>query len=180
MDLPALISTKERERILDYLLKHPSVSINMRRIARELNLSPGQIHKYVTIMRNEGLVEADALVECPLTSALRLLLNTKRISDADIVGLLRKRFIKMKGVGIYGSWASGTNGEKSDLDVWIKIGREPRDIEMARARRDIEKRIGVEADLVFATPQRLKNLREKSDAFYYSLYNGKILWGEAL
>jgi predicted nucleotidyltransferase len=180
MNIVPLFSTKEREEILSYLLTNPSEEITMRGLARKLKLSPGQVHKYIGILKKEGLFERKRLKETPLTSSLRLLWNLKRIDDAGIVGILRRGFTKVAGVGMYGSWASGTNLEDSDLDLWVKTETEPKDIEIAKVRKELEAKIKVPVDVVIATPERLEHFRVKSDSFYFSLYNGKLLWGEGL
>lgn len=180
MRIYPLLSTEEREKILGYLLAHPSEKINMNRIARELGLSPGQVHKYVSILRKEGLVEKDEWKEGPPAHSLRLLFNLKRIGEADAVGILCRELPGVKGIGIFGSWASGTNIEGSDLDIWVKIGKEPKELAVAKARKRLEEKIGAPVDVIIATPERMKHFREKSDAFYFSLYNGRILWGEGL
>ncbi len=180
MEIHPLVSTEERELILGYLLAHPSEKINMNGIARELGLSPGQIHKYVSILRKEGLVKGDEWAEGPLAHALRLLFNIKRIGGAEVVGILRRELPGVTGVGIFGSWASGTNLEGSDLDIWVKMGKEPEELAVARARRKLEERVGAPVDIVIATPERMEHFRKKSDAFYFSLYNGRFLWGEEL
>lgn len=179
MKIYPLLSTKEREKILGYLLYHQE-NINMNKLARKLNLSVGQIHKYVSILRKEGLVVNDELKETPFTCALRLLWNLKRIQEAGVVGMLRNCFPELEGLGLYGSWASGTNLEGADLDIWVKMKKEPGDLEIVKARKEIEPKIGVPVDITIATPERLEHFREKSDAFYFSLYNGIILWGEGL
>lgn len=180
MRIHPLLSTEERERILEHLLRHPSEKINMNKVARELGLSPGQVHKYVSILRGEGLVEKDEWKEGPLAHSLRLLFNIKRIGEARIVWILRKEFPDVKGIGVFGSWASGTNIEGSDLDIWVKTGKEPDELAVAKARKKLEAEVGVPVDIVVATPERMRHFREKSDAFYFALYNGRMLWGEGL
>ena len=179
MNITRLLSTKEREKILGYLLTRPSEEMTMRALAGKLGLSAGQIHKYFGILRKEGLFEGDRLKEGPLTASLRLLWNVKRIEEAGVVEILRRRIRKVAGIGIYGSWAAGTNSEDSDLDLWVKTEAEPLDdLEIAKARKELESKLGVPADIVIASSERLKRFREKSDAFYFSLYNGRLLWGE--
>lgn len=180
MNIHSLMSTTEREMILGYLLEHPSEKINMNKLARKLALSTGQIHKYVTILRNAGLVNKDQLQESPLARALRLVWNLKRIEEADVVEILKRSFPNASGFGLYGSWASGSNYEDSDLDIWIKVKNEPKDLEMAKAKKELASAIGVSVDLTVATPKRLEHFREKSDAFYFSLYNAITLWGDGL
>jgi len=180
MEIHWLLSTKEREKILGYILEHPSEKINMNGLARKLNLSPGQIHKYVSILRKTGLVSKDRLQELPITSALRLLWNLLRIQKEELIQTLNRHFPKSKGIGIFGSWARGSNLEESDLDIWIKMEKEPGDLELAKARKELERKMGVSVDITVVTPQRLEYFKQKSDAFYFSLYNGILMWGEGL
>ncbi len=180
MDLPKLFSTRERVKILGFLLEHPSAKINMNKLARDLKLSPGQIHKYITILRQEKIVVDDQLKESYVTYSLRRLWNIKKIQDADIPKIARRYFPKFKGLGIFGSWAKGDNKEESDLDIWLKLDFEPTDLEVAEAKKAMEKSIRANLDIVIASPKRLKHLHETSDIFYFSLYNGITVWGEEL
>jgi len=180
MNLPRLFSTRERVKILAFLLEHPSTKINMNKIARDLKLSPGQIHKYIAILRREKIVIDDQLKESCVTASLRRLMNIKKILEAGIVKIARSHFPKLKGLGIFGSWAKGENWEESDLDIWLKLDSEPTDLEVAEAKKAIEKSIRAGLDIVIASPKRLKHLHETSDIFYFSLYNGITIWGEEL
>ncbi len=180
MNISRLVSTEEREKILAYLLSHPSESVNMNGLARKLDLSPGQIHKYVGILKQAGLFKDGKLLDIPIVRAFRIVLNIRGIEKAGVAAALLRNFPKAEGIGIYGSFASGGNSENSDLDLWVKIGKEPKDAEIARARRELEDKLGFPVDIIIATPERLANFREKSDAFYFSLYYGITLWGESL
>lgn len=180
MKLHPLMSTMERELILGYLFGHPSEKINMNKLARELKLSVGQIHKYVSLLRKYGFVSKDKLQQVPIICALRLLWNMKMIGEKGLVRVLRRHFKELKGVGIFGSWALGTNLERADLDVWVKMDEEPEDIDLAKTKREMESKMKVPVDIIIATPETLEHFRRKSDAFYFSLYNGRLLWGEGL
>lgn len=180
MNIGRLISTKERQKILGHLLTHPSEVTTMRALAAKLGVSASQVHKYFGILGKEGLLEGLRLKRGPLTASLRLLWNVKRIEEAGVVQVLRRRIKSVEGIGFYGSWAAGTNTEDSDLDLWIKTEAEPDDLELAKTRKELESKLGVPVDIIIVSPESLKHLREKSDAFYFSLYNGRVVWGEGL
>ncbi len=180
MNISAILSTEDRVKILEYLLFHQIGKVGIRKVAAELKLSPALIHKYVNILEKEGIVMDGALVETLNVHALRLLFNLKRIEDAKITHTAKTRLKSIEGIGVYGSWSNGTNNEKSDLDLWLKIRDEPSDSELSKLRNELEAKIGVAVDITIATPERLKHFREKSDSFFYSLHHGKVLWGKNL
>ncbi len=175
-----MLSTRERVALLEYLLRRPSLEIVPDRVARSTGMSRSQAHKYVNLLRRGGIVAGRRLLDSPFLQAMRALFNIRKIEGANVGGILKRHFPKMRGWGIFGSWGSGTNDERSDLDIWVRLEKEPGDLEMARARKGISGKLGVPVDIVAATPERLENLREKSPAFYYSLYNGKVMEGEGL
>ena len=180
MDIPSLLSTKERARLLSYILAHPGAEIAPDRVAKEVRVSRSQAHKYAGILRHEGLLKGKRLQETLQVRALRALLNADALERAGVAGILRRRFPKASGIWIFGSWAFGTNAEGSDLDIWIKMETAPSDLEMARAKKEISEKMSAPVDIVAATPKRMAAFREKSDAFYFSLYNGQVLWGDGL
>ncbi len=121
MNLQELFSTKERELIINYLLDNPNVEINMYQIAKKLKISRSQVHKYVSILRRENIVKGKKFLNMPLINSLRLTRNLNKINEFNIVKILQKYFPRAEGIGIYGSWAKGTNDESADLDFWIKM-----------------------------------------------------------
>lgn len=180
MNMQILFSTKQRELIMNYLLDNPNKEINMNQIARKLKISPAQVHKYITILRGEHLVRDKTFLSTSLINSLRIVRNLNKINELNTVRILQKYFPMAEGIGIYGSWAKGMNDETADLDIWIKMKKTLKDIEIAKARREIEQKIGKPVDITILTPERIKNLREKNDSFYFSIYHGITLWGEGL
>ena len=176
----ALVSTIERERVLEHVLANPLKKINMNAMARTLKLSPGQIHKCIAMMRKEGLVHGDRLIENPITAALRLIFNLRKVEKAKIIETLRRRIPGCQGIGLFGSWSKGTNTESSDVDLWVKMQNEPSDAQIAAVRKVLQAKMGTAMDLVVATPLRMAELSEKSPSTFHSLHHGILLWGDAL
>lgn len=180
MNMTLLFSTPERERILRYLLYNPEKKATMRQIAKELSVSPSQVHKYVSMLRETGILKGMELQDMPLVRSLRLTQNLLRLRDTKTVGLLKRKIPGLKGVGMFGSWAEGSNSESSDLDLWIKVEKEPELLLLAETRRELEKRIGVSVDLVVLDEKRIKAHMEKNPPFYFSLFYSIRLWGEVV
>ncbi len=177
MNMNELYSTPERERILRHLL-YSQGEKTMREIAKEAKVSPAQVHKYLGILEKAGIAKGTALLENPKVHAIRLAQNLERLERANLVGLLRKKIQGIRGVGIFGSWANGTNQKDSDIDVWVRVEKEPDVLKAAEARKELEKKLGAGVDLVFLDEKRLKGHMEKNPVFYFSLHYSIVLWGE--
>jgi predicted nucleotidyltransferase len=86
-----------------------------------------------------------------------------------------------RGLGLYGSWARGTNHQDSDLDVWIKADSLPPESELARLQRDLSLQAGSEVNLLVLTPEKLERLKRDDPPFYNSLVTNSVtLKGEPL
>ena len=179
MNMNKVYSTPERERILRYLLYNQGEK-TMREIAKEAKVSPAQVHKYLRILEKAGVAKGTVLLENPNVHAIRLAQNLEGLEKAGLVGMLRKKIPGVRGVGIFGSWARGTNLEKSDIDVWVRVGKEPEVLKAAEVRKELEKKLGAGVDLVFLDEKRLKGHMEKNPVFYFSLHYSIVLWGKGV
>lgn len=180
MNMQPLFSTKERELILDYLLDNPDEEINMNGLARKLGVSPGQVHHYLGILEKQGLFRNRKLVDNAITRSLRVVKNLNRIKESRAVERIRKKLPRAKGIGVYGSWANGTNKWSSDLDLWVKINKDLSDLELAKLNKELSEKIGVSVEVLIATPDRMEHLRKNVESLYHSLFNSITLWGESL
>jgi len=176
MNISELFSTKERLSLLSTLL-YGSGEIRIRDLARKAKTSPAQAHKYVLILERNGLVKRRKLVDSAKTRELRALLNLKKIDDSGTVDALRKAFPKPNGIGVFGSWADGTNNNDSDVDLWVRLEHKADELQAAAAKKIAETRLGNKVDLTLFSTEMQSGLKLKSEAFYYSLYHGKVLWG---
>jgi len=85
------------------------------------------------------------------------------------------------GVGVYGSWASGTNKEDSDIDVWVKIKERIGEEVVAGISKQLNKKMKSKVELLILDPEKIEVLKKEDPIFYYSLVFGSIvLHGEAL
>ena len=180
MNLNEIFSTQERIRILTYLFEHQDEKISIKPLARKLKLSPGLVHKYLHLLKKNGLLAGGKIADSSNSCQLHVLLNLQKLERSNITGIVRKCLPEATSIGVYGSWSDGTNTPASDLDLWIKTSSKPSDSKLALLKREIEQKIGCASDIIIVDESSLKRLREKSDAFYYSLYFSKRLWGEGL
>ena len=180
MNITPLFSTPEREKILDYMLDNPKEKVTMRQIAKQLSVSASQVHKYFVILRKLGIIRKMEVQDNYLVRSLRIMQNMKKLKNANIVSFLRKKIPGLKGIGVFGSWAEGTNMKGSDLDIWIKVEKEPELLTIAKTRKELEATIGVDIDLIILDKIKIKRHMEKNPPFYFSLFYSILLYGEKI
>jgi len=175
MNLSKLLSTKEREIILNELL-YKKGPINVADFAKSLKLSKGFISRYFTLLSKQKIIKKSKkkYVICDNLNVrlLRILFNLIQFSTLNF-----KKYPFVKGTGLYGSCVKGDNIEESDIDIWIKI--ETRNEEkLARFTSDLKKRFRKISPL-YLTKEKLEVLKKEDLLFYYSLVFGSIkLYGE--
>ncbi|MEA1924331.1 MAG: nucleotidyltransferase domain-containing protein, partial [Candidatus Altiarchaeota archaeon] len=151
--------------------------LSVRKTAKELNLSPGHVSRFIKILKKEEIITAGKVdLNNPLVKALKILINIKTIEDT--IPAITRNIPGINGVGVYGSWSNGMNYDDSDLDLWIKIDEPPERRLLANQGGVIRERLKVDVSLLVLTPDKLKRLKNSDKVFYYALVNSITLWGE--
>ncbi len=176
MNISELLSTPEKERVLRKLLYNSSEA-SLRKIARDADVSPGQVHKYFSILKKRKLVNGKKMVDSALVKALRLTENVAFLENTGVVTLVRSKLAGVRGIGLYGSWAKGDNDEKADVDLWVLVEKESSDLAAGKMRRSLEQKLQTKVDLTILTSQKVNELKVKNPAFYSALFNSIKLWG---
>ncbi|WP_244987659.1 nucleotidyltransferase domain-containing protein [Methanoculleus chikugoensis] len=86
-----------------------------------------------------------------------------------------------RGIGVYGSYAEGTNTAGSDLDLWVLVDAYTPDLEVPAARvgKSAGATVGAETNLLILTSERLSDLRETDQPFYTNLVRSSVTLGGA-
>jgi len=175
MDLVRLFGSKERMKILEHAMLREDLRVTT--IARELGLSKGLVSGYLRLLQESGLVEETRKGDLsptnnPAARQVKKLLNMVRIDPRR----LNKRGIR--GMGVYGSWAEGTNTVDSDADIWLKVKEYPSQEYLAVLSAELRKMLGCEIRLLVLTPSKTREVT-KDSVFFSNLRNNSILlWGE--
>lgn len=169
--LTELFKTEERAKILRYVMFRSIFSVS--EVSRAAGVNKGLVSRYLHILENQGLLERDGrryvLLDGALPRVVRLLLNLEKL-DLPTLGLGSFDGPKgLKGLGLYGSWASGTNSLDSDLDVWISADSLPEERGLSRLQRDLILRAETEVNLLVINQQKLAELKINDPPFYKSL-----------
>lgn len=79
------------------------------------------------------------------------------------------------GMGIFGSWAQGTNTYESDMDVWVRARKYPPESDLAKLQNALKKAAGCETNLLVLTQEKMREIRSKDVPFYNSLMKTSIV-----
>ena len=125
--LTELFKTEERAKILRYVMFRSNFSVS--EVSRATGVNKGLVSRYLRLLEELWLLQRDgrkyALLDGALPRAVRLILNLEKL-DLSTLGMGPIEGLKgLKGLGLYGSWARGTNHLDSDLDVWISADSYP-------------------------------------------------------
>jgi len=87
----------------------------------------------------------------------------------------------VKGMGVFGSWAAGTNTYESDFDSWVLVEAYPSEFELAQLQKDLRLMTGAEVNMIVLTRGKLEDLKATDPPFYNSLVRRSlVLKGESL
>jgi predicted nucleotidyltransferase len=171
MNIPALLSTQERVKILrSVIFREEKLSVNQT--AKALRMSNGMLSKYFNYLCKEGVMKKagkDFRVQDNVhTKALKILLNLDALDPK-----LFKKYEFVKSVGLYGSMAHGTNTERSDVDLWIYVEK-VKEEDLAGLTSSLQKKLGNVRPL-YLTDERIAILKTDDVLFYHALTFGSIV-----
>jgi predicted nucleotidyltransferase len=177
--MKTFISNKTRKKLMLYLLENVEKEIRVRSIAKECNVTPGFVSRFINSLEKDIFVKRKRInLANPELRALKILFNIERIKIA--YEFLKKEF-DILGIGVYGSWANGTNTSASDVDLWILVKNDLKSIDSSNIRNAIRDKIGkVELNLVFLTKEKLEMLKKKDPVFFYTLFHSFHIGGEMI
>lgn len=173
--LSKLLSSKERIKVLEYILYRNSFKVT--EVSKELKLSKGFVSEYLDFLYKNKMIEKNKGYQnksSPMANSIKLMLNINKINISKI----NKPFIK--GIGLYGSWANGVNMYDSDLDIWIKTDKYPNENEIANISKTLRKMTNSDVQLLVLTPTKLEQIKKDKPFFSSLYYNSLILWGEGI
>jgi len=176
-----LFSTKEREKVLAYVLDNPLKAHRVRDVAKKLSVSVGSISGYFAFLKKQKILKRSGNdfyvnLENPLTKAVKQMLN---VANLDVSPL--KKIPVCMGIGVYGSWANGTNNENSDIDIWVRVERKPGEEIVAKVSRQMKEKMKRDVQILVIDPAKNRTLMEEDPIFYYSMvYGSVVLYGKSL
>lgn len=171
-----LLTTEKKLRLLEGILFSHGEKVLVRAIAKKLDMNPGYVSILIKKMEVGDIVEKGRVNDgSPRVRSLKIVLNIDKVTGAW--EKLKRR--KIRGFGVFGSWAKGTNSESSDLDAWIKTDKELGAQDISEIRKILRDETGAtEVSLIAFTNDRITEIKEKDPLFYSTLLNSFYIGGE--
>jgi predicted nucleotidyltransferase len=177
--LPGLFKSEDRIRILRSVCLDDVVSVQA--VSVETGVSKGLASLYLNLLVDYGLLarknRAFYRRKGDLWRVIKILLNL------DLLRPLLRLPVWARGIGIYGSWARGTNTRDSDLDVWVLVDEYSPELEfrVAESDQDLSKVTNGPVHSLILTREKLDFIASSDKPFYANLIRNQItIEGESL
>ncbi len=162
-------------KILDYLTASAEGKGFVSQIARDIDLSKGEVSKAVKFLKGYGLVVSEqdgrnmvCRVDRRLSIFTRLRTAFNLIEITPKIAVLQKSADK---IVLFGSCAQGTDTVDSDIDILV-VTRDK--IRTDRAAREIK--LSRPVQWVIKTPQEYVVMNSKEKVFAREISHGIVLW----
>lgn len=175
--LTELFKTEERIRILRYVARRSPVTTTA--VVGATGTSKPLVSRYLRLLVQNDFCTQHGR-EYTWNENARCL-AVKHLLNIDLLVAAVPLPEWARGVGVYGSYAEGTNTADSDLDLWMLVDEYTPDLEVFAARigKSASAAVGTEANLLILTPERLSDLRESDRPFYTNLSRSSVTLGGA-
>jgi len=162
--------------ILSFFLK-TNKEIHVKELARQLKVSPQTANYYLKFYKKEGILKERRKGNLLLYSLMdnSLTRQLKIVYILDILFDFSKNFCKENNITslvLYGSHASGTYDENSDIDLLV-ISQNKK-LKLEEIKR-LEKRLKKEVKIEVFSLGEWRSLKNKKDKFIQSLLSNYIL-----
>ncbi|AKB14853.1 MAG: nucleotidyltransferase domain-containing protein [Methanosarcina thermophila] len=165
-------------KILGWFLSHPTSSVNINELSRELEVSPGSVKRFTDLFHREQLVDMKKIGTAHMFTLNNSSYIARELKKTFMVlklweGKLEELAPKAISLAVYGSMASGSFDEKSDIDVLV-IGTE-QDVNYALVP-EIETKVGHELQVTVIPYYEWESRKKKDDPFVLSVLTKHILF----
>jgi len=169
-DLSALFRTKERLTLLRAATNVPACTV--QQIAQKTGISKGLVSQYLALLEREGLLAREDRMYHMNNTAWTA--AVKRLLNIDLVrGVFHKPAWAL-GIGMYGSWAEGTNTDESDLDLWVFSAEPPAGIAVAEVERTVSRVLSVDVHILVLNREKMAGMKKSDEPFYRSFLKQSI------
>jgi len=169
------LSTLVNSKVLDFFFANPTTKIHLRELARRIGLSPSGASKILKKLVAERLVEKEASKAATFYQAnldndlfirYKKIANLQKILYSGLVEYLENEYKQPLCIVLFGSYAEGTDIERSDIDITV-VTRFEKQLDLRRFEKLLNRPINI-MDV---------DLKTASSGFKNNLANGIVLSG---
>ncbi len=164
-------------KIQELFLENPDEEFHVRKVAKTLNLSPSTATKYLDSLEREELIMKKEEYNHNIYRAnigsenykhAKTFFNIEKLNESGLLEFLDREYNNPEAIILYGSYALGEDGSKSDIDIAI-ITTLKKNIELNNFENKLKKKIQI-LELTNKEVHKNKHIGNK-------LINGIILRG---
>ena len=164
-------------KVLEYFLIYPTEKTYLKELAKKLQISPRSVKIYCDIFDKEGIIIREIKGNMHIFKTNNDNFRVREMKRTYFINLLADLNIEKiaeecASIAIYGSYASGTYDEKSDIDILI-IGNEKnvkRELVV-----DIMKKTDKEIQLNVISIIKWEKLKKENDYFVKNIIRNHVL-----
>lgn len=181
MVLERLFGSRVRARLLGWVFTHPGEQFSVRQLAAAVGEDPTQVSRELSRLQEIGIVLGRREGQQKFFSqdpacAIRAELEGLILKTVGAAGLIRAALKKIPGVELaflYGSFAKGTAGAQSDIDLMIigALTLETLDAAMA----DVERSLGRSVNYVLYDRAEFEAKRIGGEGFLADVLRGPVM-----
>lgn len=169
-------------KVLKTITSRANSSFSVRGLANEARVSPAAARMALLYLKKQGVVsiqivgkthQYSANLQSALCRQWKILFNLNQLADAKIVEELVQQVPNIQSVLLYGSFAKGTNDEKSDVDLLV-ITHAPMKPDLGFVNR-----LGLEVNVSVLSLSEWKKKAATDKVFYENvIFDSIVLFGE--
>ena len=164
------------------VVAEPNRSFSVRGLSADIGISPGAARTSLDYMHMKGIVSLKTVgktyqYRADLQNALcrqwKILFNLDIINGSKVIQEIEKRIPNIQSILLYGSFARGTNGEKSDVDLLV-VAHNPGKTDLGFINK-----LGKEVNISVLSMADWKKKAVQDKVFYENtIYDSIVLAGE--
>ncbi len=168
-------------KVLGYFLDNPHVEIYPSKLSKSIGIPVPTLIRYLRELeklgyldrRTLGRVSLYKLKEGPSVRQAKIFRNVEFLVKSGVVDYIVSNTSGLSAIVLYGSWAKGTNTQKSDVDLLVICDSSEID------EKDLEKIIKRQVDIKVMRLAQWVSQKDKNRGFYFEvLVHGIPLYGE--
>lgn len=169
------LTVTSHQKVLSFLLNHPSCSYMEKEIVKATKISKTAVNEALKELARDKLILQEKKGRMSFCSIDLSDPVIRRLKSTENVSLLKPLVEQLRKVSqkiiLFGSFAEGTNIEKSDIDLFI-LSEQPESVQRIIQKSPLVEKI----QPVTKKPSEFIGLDKKKPLFYQEIERGIILW----